>query len=190
MGVLPFRGTAKSWRNVERNLIEVQHREMTSPPLGRNNPRHQVWPAGKQLGRKKNGGILWTLSWPWASNVPSWQRHQQPPGLHYEEHCSRWRELILPHCSAEETPLECCVQCCAPQYKRDMNKLEGVQQRATKVIKGLEHLLYEERLSHLGLFSLDKRRLKGLLSVCINTWLGENKDDRSKLFPVVFYDSL
>jgi len=47
----------------------------------------------------------------------------------------------------------------APQFKKDEELLERVQWRAMRMMRGLDHLSYEEKLRELGLFSLKERRL-------------------------------
>jgi len=83
--------------------------------------------------------------------------------------------LLRPH-------LESCIQLWSPQHKKDMEVLEQVQSRATKMIQGLEHFSYEKELRELGLFSLEKRRLQGDLIVAFQHLNRVYKKDRDSYF--------
>ena len=48
-----------------------------------------------------------------------------------------------------------------PHLLGDMDRLEKVQERATKSVRGLGNYSYEERLRMLKLHSLSKRRMRG-----------------------------
>ena len=71
------------------------------------------------------------------------------------------KQLIVPLYKAIVRPhLEYCIQAWRP-YRKDIDKLERIQRRATKMIPQLRDLSYESRILQCGLTTLETRRLRG-----------------------------
>ena len=65
-----------------------------------------------------------------------------------------YKSLVRPH-------LEYAIQFWSLYYRKDIDMLERVQRRATKLIPNIRNLSYEDRLKRLGLYTLKTRRLRG-----------------------------
>ena len=98
---------------------------------------------------------------------------------------SRDKNVILRLYKALVRPkLEYCIQAWRPFLKKDIDSMERVQRRATKMIAGCRGLNYEKRLEYTGLTTLEKRRTRGDMLEVFKTVKGLNKMDYNTFFKI------
>lgn len=132
------------------------------------------------LGRKLQS--CWQLpSAPVYCNSSKWC--QQPLGCIRKRVASRSREVIIPICSAlvDTSGVLAPVLGSPVQHRQEFPGAS--QQRAMNMMKGLEPLMYEDRLREIGVFSREKKS-RGRFDACVWIPTVVTKEDEVRLWVV------
>ena len=78
--------------------------------------------------------------------------------------------------------LDYCIQAVGPQAVKDLNLLENVQRRATKLVKGLKNTPYPRRLKILKVSTIKERIARGDLIETYKIITGKLDVRREKFF--------
>ncbi|KAK4828409.1 hypothetical protein QYF61_026163 [Mycteria americana] len=187
--VLPFKGTLTDWRDESRRALCNSTEGIAKSCIwgGATPCTSTCWgpPGWKAALQKRTWGILvdpkLNISQEYA---PAAKKANGILGCIRRSIASRLKEVILPlylvlvaleeyftfpaAVLREFFVLHVTSLCTIVTVQEDIELLKHVQRRATKLVKGPEQKSYEERLRELGLFSLEKQRLRGDLIALYN----------------------
>merc|ERR1712002_288394 len=85
--------------------------------------------------------------------------------------------LVRPH-------IEYAVQFWSPSFRKDIDRLEAVQARATKLVPAIRQFGYRRRLECLNMFDLETRRLRGQFIETFKILKGITNIDYDNHFPL------
>ena len=154
---------------------------------GKNNPGHQYYMNDVPLGtdtEEKDLGVTFDSGMKFESHIRSIaSKGNSRVGIIRKTFCTLNTENFpLLYKSLVRPILEYCTPIWSPFQRKDINELEKVQRRATKLVKGLQHLEYDERLLKLGLPTLIYRRKRADMLEVFKILHGHSNIDKDMFF--------
>jgi len=136
--------------------------------IGSHNRSSAYMMAGQQMtevDQQRDLGISISKDLKWKNQVEaSCKKGNRVLGYISRNFHYKSRDIMLPlYTSLVRPQMEYAVQFWSPHLRGDINKMERVQHRATKLIPELRNKTYPQRLSKLQLISLERRRVRGQL---------------------------
>ena len=170
---------AKKW------LMEFNTDKCSVMHLGHNNPSAEYRLFNKQLivsDKERDLGVIVDNKLKFKEQCNSVvSKANATLGMIKRTIVSRNTKVITKLYKALVRPkLEYCVQAWRPYLKQDIDKIERVQRRASKLISGYRSLSYGNRLNLTGLTTLDDRRDRGDMIELFKLKQGLTKMDISK----------
>lgn len=155
--------------------------------VGNANPKEEYFLLGAPViptSSEKDLGVLVTEDLKFSKQcIAAEKRAQKILGYVKRVFRHRTASTVLTLYHALVRPLlEYAVQFWSPTLQADIKRLERVQARATKLVPAIRHFGYARRLEALGLFTLEQRRLRGLLIEVFKILKGFSGDSPELLF--------
>ena len=134
--------------------------------IGHNNPKADYTLGGKQidtLHEERDLGVIIDESLKCRKQcAKAVNAANATLGMIKRSFVNREKQTILSlYKSVVRPKLEYCIQAWRPHLTKDIELMERVQHRATKLISSLRKETYENRVKLLGLTTLETRRLRG-----------------------------